>query len=308
MGGVMRQIRLAGMVVTLGLVFWACGSSARATLPPATTSQPTSPSAQPSPAPAASPADAAQTVIDAALATLAEGTLRYDVEVRSANLVDTTAPVTGRGQVSFGEPVQFRFASAGVAGRTPPSEVIFDGERGFVRGRDLESLPPDTWLVFDLGPDVAAQVRDVFIRQYGSAALVLVLPLGATGAREAGEETIRGVTTRRFVTDVDVAAARRHVPDDVLPAYDSRLSAFEARGTALTHEVEVWIDPEGRVVRTRYVQDASSTITPIRVTYDLGDFGAPMDAAPPDGAVVLKLDEARERYRKTQETPPPASP
>lgn len=228
------------------------------------------------------------------------GTFRYDVEVRSADPDDTRPAVIGHGQVSFGEPVQFRFASAGT------SEVIFDGERGFVRGRDLEYLPPDTWVVFELGPDGAAQVRHVFIRQYGNAALVLVLPLGATGGRAVGEETIRGVTTRRFVTDVDVAAARQHVPNDVLPAYDSQVAAFDARGTVLTHEVEVWIDPDGRVVRTRYVQDASSTITPIRVTYDLSDFGAPMDAAPPGGAEVLTLDEARERYRKTLETPPPA--
>lgn len=231
---------------------------------------------------------------------MAEGTFRYDVEVRSEDPDDTRPAISGHGQVSFGEPVQFRFASAGT------SEVIFDGERGFVRGRDLEYLPPETWVVFELGQDVAAQVRHVFIRQYGNAALVLVLPLGATGGRAAGEEIIRGVATQRFVTDVDVAAARPHVPNDVLPAYDSQVAAFDARGTALTHEVEVWIDPDGRVVRTSYVQDASSTITPIRVTYDFIDFGAPMDAAPPGGAEVLTLDEARERYQQTLETPPPA--
>lgn len=307
MGEVMRrQFRLALAVITLGLVIGACGGSMPVSPAPATASPRPTPSAEPSPAPAASPADAAQTVIDAALATMAEGTLSYEVEVRSADPADTTQPATGRGQVAFGEPLQFRFSSAGIPGRTDPSEVIFDGARGFIRGRDFDYLPPDSWVRFDLEPEGAQLIRNAFMRQYGSGALVLVLPLGATEARAVGEETIGDVTTRRFVTDVDVSTARQHVPEAVLPAYDAQIGTFESRGTGLTHEVDVWIDTEGRVVRTRYVQDASSATTPIRVTYDFGDFGARMDAAPPVGAEVLTVDEARERYEASLASPSPA--
>jgi hypothetical protein len=152
---------------------------------------------------------------------------------------------------------------------------------------------------------VGQQVRDAFIRTYGSAALVLVLPLGATEARAAGAETIRGVTTRKFVTDVDISTAREHVPDAVRLALDARLAAFDYSGTALTHEVEVWVDPEGRVIRTRYRQEVAPGDA-IVATYDLSDFRSRMDAAPPAGAEVLTVAQARERYQATLESPSPA--
>jgi hypothetical protein len=302
MGGVVRQICLAATVVTLGLVICGCGGSAQATQPPADTPAAASPSVQPSPPSAASPADAAQAVIDAALATMAEGTLRYEVEVRSADPADTRPPATGQGQVSFEEPVQFRFSSDGAPGTTSSADVIFDGVRAFFPAG--ATMPSDTWIVIDLDPPVAEVVRHSVLRRYGTSMLVLVAPLGATEARVTGEETVGGVTTRRFVADVDIAAAREHVPDVGLPAYESQVAAFEAGGTAMTHELEVWVDPQGRVVRTRYRQDVSSTAT-IVVTYDFSDFGAPMDAAPPAGAEVLTMREAQERYRQTLESPSP---
>ncbi len=303
----MRQISLAATVLSLGLVIWACGGSTPAAPPPATTppamASPPLPSAQPSPAPAASSADAAQDVIDAALATMAEGTFRYEVEVRSADPDDARPPVTGRGQVSFGEPVQFRFAADDASALSSSADIIFDGERAFFPAG--ARLPPDTWLVVDLGPPLADVVRDSLLRRYGASALVLVAPLGATEARMTGEDAVRGVTTRRFVADVDIATAREHVPDVGLPAYDAQVAGFEARGTALTHELEVWVDPEGRVVRTRYRQEVSSSQS-IVVTYEFSDFGAPMDAAPPAGAEVLTVREAQERYGASLESPSPA--
>ena len=307
----MRQIRLWATVLVLALVTWACGGSTAATQVPATqrlvtqtavAPPSTSPSAQPSPAPAASPADTAQLVIDAALATMAEGTFRYDVDVRSADPADTRPPATGRGQVSFGEPDRFRFAADGTSEMAKAADVIFDGVQAFFPAG--ANLPPNTWLVIDLGPPLAEIVRNGLLSRYGTSALVLVAPLGTTEARLAGEDTVRGITARRFVANVDIAAARPHVPDVGLPAYESQLATFQASGTPLTHEVEVWVDPEGRVVRTRYRQDVSSTATLI-VTYEFNDFGAPMEAAPPAGAEVLTVREAQERYQQTLESPSP---
>ena len=299
----MRTIRHAAAVLALGLALTGCGSAVADSQPPASASPASRPSIGPSPAPAASSADPAQVVIDAALATMAERTFRYEVEVRSADPHDARPPVTGRGQVSFGEPVQFRFAADGASVLGSSADVIFDGRRAFFPAG--ASMPPDTWIVVDLGPPLAEVVRDSLLRRYGRSALVLVAPLGATEARMTGEEAVRGVTSRRFVADVDIAAAREHVPDVGLPAYDSQVAGFKARGTALTHKLEVWVDPEGRVVRTRYRQDVSSSES-IVVTYEFSDFGAPMDAAPPDGAVVLTPAEARKRYEKDQASRSPS--
>ncbi len=302
----MRQIRHAATALSLGLVIGACGGSAPASQTPATAAPSAelspAPSAEPSPAPAASPADAAQEVIDAALATMAAGTFRYDIDVRSADADDPRDPITGRGQVSFEDPVQFRFAADAASVLGSSADVIFDGQRAFFpAGARL----PDTWLVVDLGPPLADVVRDSLLRRYGVSALVLVAPLGATEARLAGEETVGGVAMRRFVADVDIATAREHVPEIGLPAYDAQVAGFAARGTALTHELEVWVDPGGRLVRTRYRQDVSSSES-IVVTYEFSDFGAPMDAAPPPGAEVLTVREAQERYGESLESSSPA--
>ncbi len=234
---------------------------------------------------------------------MAEGTFRYEVEVRSADPADARPPATGRGQVSFGEPVQFRFTNDGTSEVSDSADVIFDGVRAFFPAG--ATLPPNTWIVIDLDPPLADVVRQSVLRRYGTSALVLVAPLGATSARLAGEDTVRGTSTRRFVADVDISLAREHVPDVGLPAYDAQVAAFEGRGTALAHELEVWVDPQGRVVRTRYRQDVSSTAA-IVVTYEFSDFGAPMDAAPPDGADVLTVAEARERSGATPDSPSPA--
>lgn len=297
----MRKIRHAATVLALGLALAACASAVADSPPPATASAIVSPSIGPSPAPAASPADAAQVVIDAALATMAEGTLRYDVEVRSADPDDIRAPVAGHGQISFGEPFQFRFFDSGVPGKAPPSEVIYDGKRFFIRGREVGDQ--DIWVILD---PVAELVRRSLLNRHGTAGLVLVPPLGATTARAVGgEETVGGVTAHRFVTEVDIALAREHVPGAVITAYESQVGSFQAYDKPLTHELEVWVDLEGRIVRTRYVQEVRSTTVDeaILVTYDFGDFGAPMEAAPPDGAEVLTFDEFQERGRATPDSP-----
>jgi hypothetical protein len=289
----MRQVRLAATAALI--VIAACSAPVPSTVPPTPTA---------SPAPANSPADAAQVVVDAALATMAEGTFRYEVDVRSADPDDPRQPVTGEGQVSFGEPVQFRFLANSRSVIGSSADVIFNGERGFVPAGD--ALPPGAWLVIDLGPDIAQVVRDAFLRRYGNSALVLVAPLGATEARAAGEEVVHGAPARRFVANVDIALAQPHVPTTVLPAYESRVAAFQAAGTPMTHELDVWVDADGRVVRTRYLQDVESLAAPIMVTYVLRDFGSPMDVAPPDGAQVLTVAQARERYAEDHASPSPS--
>jgi hypothetical protein len=299
----MNKICQVVTVLALGLALTGCGNAVVDSQPPASASPASNPSIGPSPAPAASPADAAQDVIDAALATMAEGTFRYEVEVRSADPNDTRPAVTGHGQVSFGEPVQFRFAADAASVLGSSADVIFDGQQVFFPAG--ARLPADTWLVVDLGPALAEVVRDSLLRRYGVSALVLVAPLGATSAHEIGGDTVRGVPTRRYVANVDIATAREHVPDVGLPAYDSQVAGFVARGTPLTHELEVWVDREGRVLRTRYRQEVSSSES-IVVTYEFSDFGAPMDAAPPAGAEVLTVREAQERYGESLESPSPA--
>lgn len=315
----MRRIRFAATVFGLALALASCSAAAPDTASPsssavaspasssATPSMPTPSSAAASHAP--SPAvslehGAAQEVLDAALATLAEETLRFAVDVRSADPGDTLPPMTGAGQVSFGDPSQFRFASPGVAGTVPASEVIYDGEHVFTRGRDAPYLPEHTWVVLDIKPGTLGQ--DMFIRQNGDYSLVLVAPLGVTSATAAGEETIGDRAVTRYVAQVDIEAARPHIPESLLPAYELHVNEFNAAGVPLTHEVEVWVDADGHIARTRYEQELQGQdIDALVVTYDFEDYGASMEAEPPTGDEVLTVDEARERYQQSVESPNP---
>jgi hypothetical protein len=294
----------------LAVVLGAC-SAPGAESPAASTPIPTAdPSPVASRSATASSADATQQVINAALATMAAKTFRYELEIRPQDPDARYGPFSGTGQVSFAEPLQFRFSrtgEAGLAGLVPPWDVIFDGDRIFTRGPEPSVLPPDAWLVIDLGPPLATVIRRSLLSRYDAAVLVLVPPLGATHAVPAGEETVRGVTARRFVTEVDIEVARPYLPEDALPAYERQLAVTRAHGSPLIDESEVWLDPEGRIVRIRYRQDVASPAAPIVVTYDMTDFGALMDIKPPEGAEVLTVTEAQEKYGTKIESPSPSS-
>jgi hypothetical protein len=316
----MRRIRYAATVLGLALALAACSAavpetsspSASANAPPAATPSvetlmPAPSSAAASAAPSAAvplEAGAAKEVLDAALATLAEETVRIAVDLRSADPDNAMPPVTGTGQVSFGDPNQFRFASPGWPGTVPASEVIYDGRHVYSRGRDTPYLPEDTWVTFDIKPGTVAHAA--LLRQYGDYSLVLVTPLAVTSAVPAGDEVIGNRHVRRYVTQVDIAAARSYVPESLLAAYEAHVEAFTAAGVPLTHEVEVWVDDEGHVARTRYEQELQGqAIDALVVSYDFEDYGAPMEAAPPPGDEVLTVDEARERYQDSVASPSP---
>jgi hypothetical protein len=313
----MRRIRLAAMATGLALAVAACASATPESEAPATlaasdapsqaAASPSpstpAPSALPTPKPSAtaSPAQgAADVVLEAALASQAEGTVRYTVDVRSADPSDPNPPQTATGQVSFGDPAQFRFESEGMPGTVPPSEVIFDGDTLYSRGRDTPYLPEDTWVTLEIKEGTIGS--DMVLRQYGDSMLVLVTPLGVTSAEQAEDDA----TGTRYVTQVDVSAARQHLPESLLPAYDARMANLSSAGVSPTHEVEVWVDGDGRIARTRYVQELQGqNVDAIVVTYDFDGYGEPMEAAPPSGAEVLTLEEAQER-RQAAETPKPS--
>ena len=62
----------------------------------------------------------------------------------------------------------------------------------------------------------------------------------------------------------------------------------------------------GRIARTRYEQELQGQdIDALVVAYDFEDYGAPMDAKPPAADEVLTVDEARERYQQSVNSPNP---
>jgi hypothetical protein len=336
----MRGHGLAGSCLSLVLILAACAAATPASFPapvgtaspepathrPAPTSPLASPASTPSPrasAPATS-TDAppslnadAMIVRDAALATADAGTLRFDVEIRSADPADDVPEITGHGQVSFTEPLQFRYLAdefTGIGGTAPESEVIFDDSRIYTRGRDGVPDSPDTWLVVDFDELAAGPtLRERSLQLYGASLYVLVPGLGVTHAERAGNDTIEGAATTHYVgrssPDVALTLLPPAVREPFRQSIDVLRKGREVRGASgplPDIEVEAWVNADGRIVRLRYVQDVESgDIEAFLITYDFDAFGAPMDLDPPDGAEVLTIAELQERYRNSSAPPPP---
>jgi hypothetical protein len=316
----MRRLFRTAIEIGLGLVVLGCAASAplssqtpaasdvqtpAASAPPspaattATASQrpaaesPASPSAATSPISALPSLSAdASAVLAAALAVLDEGTMRYESEVRP---VGTGAPLpvsTGRGQVSFRAPIQFRFREDPVGSIVPESEVIVDDARVYVSGREASYLPADAWLELELSASFGS---NLFYSRYGQGLFLLTPGLGVVGAEAAGTESIRGETATRYVVQVGADTARAHLPVHLRDVYDAFQDYSGSPGTS--YEAEVWVSKAGRIMRWRVSQDVTSeAVDALITTYELSDFGAPMDLDLPDGAEVLTIEEAQRLY------------
>jgi hypothetical protein len=256
-------------------------------------------------------------VRDAALATSAAGTLRFDVELRSTDPADDLPRVTSHGQLSFEEPFQLRYLAdefTGIGGTSPEAEVILDDSRLYTRGRDGLVDSPETWVLLDVdaappGPNVFERYRQQFV-----AMLFLLAPaLGVTHAEQAGIETVRGAATTHYVgrssPDVALALLPPAVREPYRQSLDARRKGLEVRGAPGQLPeigVEAWVDGDGRIARLRYVENVGSgDIEALVITYDFSAFGSPMDLELPDGAEVITLAEVLERYRSSNAPPSP---
>ncbi len=254
---------------------------------------------------------------EAAIATADAGTLRFEVEIRSTDPADDVPEITGRGQVSFLEPLQFRYLAdefTGAGGTSPVSELIFDDSRSYGRGREGLPESPETWLVLEFDElGIGPIFRERYVEQYGTALFILVPALGVTHAEHAGSETINGASTTHYVGRSNPEVALGLLPPIAREPYrqslDRRRKGFDVRGVSgplPDIEVEVWVDEEGQVARIRYVQDVgSSDIEAFLITYDLDSFGAPMDLELPEGAEILTIAELQERSRNSSAPPSP---
>ena len=336
----MRARRLAGTRACLALILAGCSSAATGTAPaqegttspdPATQRlASTRPVASPGHTPSAktsAPAPSSDTVPslnadaivvrDAAVATSEVGTLRFELELRSADSSDDIPQVTGRGQVSFAEPVQFRYLAdefTGIGGTAPESEVIFDDSRIYIRGRDAVADSPETWVVLDFDElAMGSTFRQRYLEQYGTTLFVLVPALGVTHAERAGNQTIDGASTTHYIGRSNPEVALTLLPPAVREPYrqslDRRRTGLEVRGGSgplPDVEVEVWVGADGRIARLRHLQDVESgDIEALLITYDFDAFGAPMDLEPPNGAEILTIAELLERDRTSSAPPSP---
>jgi hypothetical protein len=259
------------------------------------------PSGAESPVPNSTAASAAdvEALRDAALASVADGTVRmvYTVEFDGARTVPDGIFLRGRGQTSFGEPREAHLSADLLNEAFGDWELIVDGRRLYLKGAVVDQIvPAERWLLVDLGSEHRLVERFAALASgQNDSSLALLYVLGATGdVRVGAGESIDGQDTRRYELDIDLEEATAHVPPSSAQALDDNIAALEAGGISPMLTADVWVGENGRVVRTRYVytlgeNEAGGSLIG---TYVFSDYGAPMDDVTPPEEDVLRLEDA----------------
>ncbi len=210
----------------------------------------------PAPAPGAPAAVVSpeQAVRDAAVATTRAGSARTEL------LAETPA-----GAVRATGPVRFTPFAADLTATVGSRQVA------------LRTVDGTSWARFG----TRWQQLSPGLVPVGAVAGALRSAAGLSGVTEVGREQIGGVATTHYRGTVDLAA---------VPAPDATARAELAELAALaspTPGIEVWVGPDGRVVRLRTSSvatpgtQAASAAAPGTITVTLSQLGVPVEVTPP---------------------------
>lgn len=181
-------------------------------------------------------------------------------------------------------------------------EMIIDGDDAYLRSdlyRDLAGTDAE-WLhanASDLsGQDLAGAP------QGDPTKLLSFLEQAGGEVEEVGTEQVRGVETRHLRTDVDLAHLAESVsPEEAADLRDSLDQLGLPEGSTLTLPTDVWVDEDGMVRKFEMVFDFSQLAsgseegellgsTKMTMSYELWDFGEPVDIQIPPASEVGELD------------------
>jgi hypothetical protein len=259
----------------------------------------TEPPATPTTAPSSAETGATRDVIEAADATLAEGTVRVDqtIEFSGSNAIPAGTSATTVGQASFGQPRRMRLAADLSELGQGPIDMVVDDNLIYMRGAVFDELAGEgNWLLVDLESDspAAAPFKSLATGQ-NDIGIAVVYLYGVTDATDTGdEEEIRGVTTRRYEGTADLESARDSVPDEYAEPLEDAIAALRVSGVERQVATEAWIGDDGLVHRVRYVYALGPAAGggEMETVIDFTDFGAPIELDVPDDADVVNIEDA----------------
>ncbi len=266
---------------------------------------PTSTAGTPTPSLSRASSTSAHDVLDAALAAIRGGTIRYEAETHNEG-GPRLLTATGRGEVAFGEPPQFRVVNDEITDIDKPrDEVIVNDGRLFVRS-DGSKLSADTWVVYDVTEGSIGW--GLIVRNYGDPRVILAPLLGVIAERDRATEMLAGDSASRVEVVIEPERAVERLPPHLVKPYEDYVSKARDSGAKLWQDFQVWLASDGRLLRMRF---RSSTPEPqvvgIVTTYDLSGMGEAITFAPDPDHEVLTLEQAQERYR-AMATASPAAP
>jgi hypothetical protein len=248
------------------------------------------PSARPSP-----PADntGAALMRQVAAATVAASTANFEVTVSSAGGGGFGSGTnTLHGAFDYAKHRGWYVILQTLDGRRSTDVTLIIGTTRYkatvyeaVETPDEITMPPDQWLKVDLPADFANNLAG----EAGEPGLALVLLRdGATAARKASMEQIRGTQTTRYAVMLDLDRYAAKLPSE------SR-NVLENYGIGGKTPADVWIDAQNRLRRLRFSYDGNVPVGTagdvrgrIKVEYaiELFDFSVPVQVNPPPDSLV----------------------
>jgi hypothetical protein len=300
----MRLRLLLTIFSVLALVLTACGGDEETASTASPTPGDVTTDASPTPGDTAPDADAdgdadvdadtttpeaAEPIVQAVDATIAEGSATFDatVDIDTPDLTDT---VTSNGVVDFdGDQRQLDVAAEDVTvssiARSDGLLLTFDEEIGWVRvdPRQLQGTPLEAYGVASL------PLQDPSVN--------LQLLRGTTeDVQSHGDTDLDGETVQHYEVTVDIERAAAQADPE---ARDAVAAIGEQTGST-TIDMEVWIDDQDRIRRIFHSVDLSEAEVftqdtapegTIDITLDLYDFGQPVEIAEPAEGEIVDVDE-----------------
>jgi outer membrane lipoprotein-sorting protein len=170
--------------------------------------------------------------------------------------------------------------------------VVMDGTTMYMRMPGL--LPGNPWLSMDLqkaGEESGVDVESLLqLGQQNDPTRALDYLRAVGTVEELGTESVRGVETTRYVTELDFTHYADVVEADNRAAAKALRALVEDSGGSLVMPIEVWVDEEGLVRRQSFEQEIPDGGT-MKMSMELYDFGAAVDIEVPAAKDVVSIDE-----------------
>jgi hypothetical protein len=287
----MRRIRTLIVAGGVAALLAACSGAVSSDSSPAT-------GTWPRPRTAGAPGDAVRRIAASSDTTTAERTARFTTSIDSTS-GDEHVQVAAEGSVDLqNQNLSLHMDLAGALrlgdSRKGSTEVRIVGGVFYMDLADLGDAASELgdgkrWLKLDLS-GLTDMLGDSAVSSESSNPLdgLEALRGVSSDVTEVGTETVRGTETTHYRATIDLAKALADAPPE---ARDGARDLLDRAGTP-TIPVDVWLDAQNRVRKyTMQVVGESngSAGSAVAVTYELYDFGAPVDVSAPPADEVADL-------------------
>ena len=245
-------------------------------------------------------ASAAERIAAAPEATTQAGTALMSLDVTSEGGAQPFS-MTGEGAIDFAaQRAAMKMSLGGEAAQLGDIEVRTDGSILYLKIPNAEQIGVDTpWLKMDLEQIEGTPAAQQFSQFNNDPSDSMQVLRGVSDdVTEVGAEEVRGAPKTHYRATLNLNKALETAPAE---AQDAIRQQVETLGVD-TLPVDVWIDEEGRMRRQVVEVDLSKIEQPgpapapgaptsLTTTYEMFDFGAQVDVAPPPADEVTDFAE-----------------